>query len=258
MKKLRKIFMMLFLCSMSILVVGCSSNNKISKEELIKKVTENSKSMKSANAKVVTDVDMDMAGQKMTVSVDMDMSMTTEPLVIKANSKVQLLEKNIGMDMYITEDTIYMKDSQTETWTKIKDETTRKSFEAQKEMANFNQMLDIFKIVEKDLKIEEKGSNYEVTYTGNEDSFKEILMKSLSYGQPNVTEMFKNMKIEKFDVKYVFDKNTLLPSEYEINSTMKFSQNSQEASFGMKLKGTYSDINNVKEIVIPDEVKNAK
>ena len=68
----------------------------------------------------------------------------------------------------------------------------------------------------------------------------------------------KFLRIEKLDVKYVIDKNTFYPTECEIKSVMKVSEAGQTISFDMEMKIKYSDINQVKEIVIPDEVKNAK
>ncbi len=43
-----------------------------------------------------------------------------------------------------------------------------------------------------------------------------------------------------------------------MKSVMKVSEGNQSVSFDMEMKVKYSDINKVKEIVIPDEVKNAK
>ena len=54
------------------------------------------------------------------------------------------------------------------------------------------------------------------------------------------------------------DKSTFYPTECEIKTGMKVSEAGQTVSFAMEMKIKYSDINQVKEIVIPDEVKNAK
>ena len=43
-----------------------------------------------------------------------------------------------------------------------------------------------------------------------------------------------------------------------MTTTVKLKQNDKELSFDMDLKASYSEINEVKEITIPDEVKNAK
>ena len=76
--------------------------------------------------------------------------------------------------------------------------------------------------------------------------------------QPDAAKALKNMEIEKLDIKYVIDKKTFYPTECEIKTGMKVSEAGQTISFDMEMKIKYSDINQVKEIVIPDEVKNAK
>ena len=112
--------------------------------------------------------------------------------------------------------------------------------------------------MQKNVKVEEKGSNYEATYSGVDDSAKEALKKMIISNQPDAEKVLKNMEIEKLDIKYVVDKNTFYPTEFEMKSVMKISEGNQSVSFDMEMKVKYSDINKVKEIVIPDEVKNAK
>ena len=99
---------------------------------------------------------------------------------------------------------------------------------------------------------------YEATYSGVDDSAKEALKKMIISNQPDAEKVLKNMEIEKLDIKYVVDKNTFYPTEFEMKSVMKVSEGNQSVSFDMEMKVKYSDINKVKEIVIPDEVKNAK
>lgn len=65
------------------------------------------------------------------------------------------------------------------------------------------------------------------------------------------------MTLENYEVKYVIDKKTFYPveSETKIKATVKKEQGS--VSFDSETKFTYSDINKVESLKIPDEVKNA-
>ena len=130
--------------------------------------------------------------------------------------------------------------------------------EDRKNIAKFDNMVELLKSVEKNLNVEEKGSNYEVTYSGIDDSAKESLKKAIISTQQNSEKILKNMEIEKLEIKYLIDKKTFYPTDCEIKSTVKVSQGTKEISFDMDIKANYFDINQVKEIAIPDEVKNAK
>ena len=106
MKKIQKILMALAICSISIISVGCSSNDKnnengttnntnensngkLSNKELIKKITEALKTVKSSKATVQSTVNLNMAGQKAEVSSQIEMTSTYEPFVLKIVGKAK-------------------------------------------------------------------------------------------------------------------------------------------------------------------------
>ena len=130
--------------------------------------------------------------------------------------------------------------------------------EAQKNASNMDQMLSIMDSVQKNLKIEDKGSEYEISYSGNDESVKEALKEAIAKSQPNLKNYMQNVSIEKFDFFYKVDKSTFMPKEYSMKTVIKISQGEKEMSFDMDLKATLSDINKVAPITLPDEVKNAK
>ena len=121
-----------------------------------------------------------------------------------------------------------------------------------------DQMLSIMDSVQKNLKIEDKGSEYEISYSGNDESVKEALKEAIGKSQPNLKNYMQNVSIEKFDFFYKVDKSTFMPKEYSMKTVIKISQGEKEMSFDMDLKATLSDINKVAPITLPDEVKNAK
>ena len=67
------------------------------------------------------------------------------------------------------------------------------------------------------------------------------------------------MDIEKYEIKYVIDKNTFYPVEFQTNIKGIIKHDKQgNISFDAESKTTFSDINQVKEFSIPEEAKNAK
>lgn len=260
MKRIKRFLMALALCSISIGAVACSSNGggKLSNEEIVKKIDEASKSVKSSKANVESKVSFNLGGKDYVTSVTMEAEAISEPLTVKITGKTETLGQSFDMNMYITEENMYIQNMLTKEWMHVKDENLKKTLEGRKNSANFNDSLALLNAMQKNIKVEEKGSNYEATYSGIDDSAKEALKKMMVSSQPDAVKALKNMEIEKLDIKYVIDKKTFYPTECEIKTGMKVSEAGQTMSFDMEMKIKYSDINQVKEIVIPDEVKNAK
>ena len=250
MKRIKRILMALAICSLSITAVGCSSNGKMSNEDIVKKISESSKSVKSSKANIESKVAFNLGGKDIATSVTMEAESISEPLTVKITGKTQTFGKSFDMNMYITEGNIYLQNINTKEWMNVKDENIKKTLEKRKNSANFNDVVELLNIMQKNVKVEEKGSNYEATYSGVDDSAKEALKKMIISNQPDAEKVL--------NIKYVVDKNTFYPTEFEMKSVMKVSEGNQSVSFDMEMKVKYSDINKVKEIVIPDEVKNAK
>mgnify|MGYP000951631758 CR=1 FL=1 len=260
MTKIKRILMALALCSISIGAVACSSNGggKLSNEEIVNKIEEVSKSVKSSKANVESKVSFNIGGKDFVTSVKMETEAISEPLKVKVVGKTETLGKSFDVNMYITGEDFYLQNIITKEWMHVNDANLKKTLEGRKNSANFDDSVELLNAMQKNLKIEDKGSTYEATYSGMDDSVKDTLKKILSSSQPDAEKVLKNMEIEKLDIKYVIDKNTFYPTECEIKSVMKVSEAGQDVSFNAEIKFKYSDINQVKEIVIPDEVKNAK
>ena len=101
MKKLQRILMALALCSLSIGAVGCSSNSKMSNEELVKKIDESSKSVKNSKSKVESKLSVNLSGKSIVTTVTMDAEATEDPFVVKVDGKVETGGKSRDINMYM-------------------------------------------------------------------------------------------------------------------------------------------------------------
>ena len=271
MKKVQRILMALAVCSLSIVAVGCSSdekkntttdntkeNSKLSNEELLKKVNEASKSIKNSKAKVTNKTSLDVLGKKTETIFNMDIMVGSDPTIVKVTGNMIALGRTININTYIIEDAVYALDPETNEWFNIKDETTKKAMQSQKNASNLDGMLEMMNALDKNLTVEEKDSEYEITYSGNDDAVKEALKKALSNNQQDLGQVLDNIKLDKLELKYKVDKKTFIPKEYEVKTTIKYPNKDKETVFQMELKVEFSEINEVKGLTIPDEVKNAK
>lgn len=258
MKRIKRFLIALALCSISIGAVACSSN-KITNEELVKKVNEATKSVKSLKSKNVSTVSIDVNSQKITTNFDLETEMTKEPSVVKISGKSETSGKTVTNNQYITADTYYFQNNYNKQWFHIKEESTRKLYDGQKNAADYANIVELLTALEKNLKIEQKGSSYEITYSGTDALVKEPLKKIIIASQPTSKGVLNNdIELEQFDVKFIIDKKTFNPTEFNIKTKFKAFVAKQTLIIEIDFNVKYSDVNGIKEIIIPDEVKNSK
>lgn len=278
MKKLKKILMMLAICSLSIVAVSCSSEEKknttnettekkeatekkevkLSNEEIFKKATEATKSIKSSRQ--LTDYKESISSDRDMVLQSIIMQVTTSenPTVTKLLSNLKDDIKSRDFNMYFTEDASYAQDSETKKWYNVKDAGRKKTFETQKNSVNIEAIIKVLQSIEKNLKIEEKGSEYEISYSGAEVNLKDYLKQLCFVNAPLTDKLFELTDLEKCDIVYRADKSSFMPIEYTVRIKMKFKKSKKESYYVFDFKSQYYDINNVDPITLPDEVKNAQ
>lgn len=258
MKKVQKILIALVIFSVSIVAVGCSSkdnnnktaSDKIKNEELVKKAEEAAKSVKSANGKIQSKAIIDISGKSVTTDVNMDTSMTKDPFVVKMSNKLDVSGKKTESMFYIAGDNMYVHNLKTDKWYKAEKEFSKKYID-RKSLANFESIIELLTSVKKNLKVEQKDSSYEATYSGNDDSVHNPFKKIMELSQPGAKQVTENMKIEKIDIKYVIDKKTFVPTECEIEAKITISRNGNSVPIDFEFTTKYSDINEVPEIKLP-------
>lgn len=281
MKKVNKLLMALALCSISLVAVGCSSkgdnnnnnnntNNTEKKEETTKKANisleelrdkfiEASKTIKNLKLKLNNKSTSDIFGKGITINLETEITSSSNPLLIKLEGKTIMGENSSDYKMYFSENEMYFYSSMTKEWAKVPNGKFKEVFEKQKDIGNLEVIPELFKIIEKDTVITEEGSNYIISYKGNDETAKQALLKLSLSSQPTLESTFKNMDIEKYEIKYVIDKNTFYPVEFQTNIKGIIKHDKQgNISFDAESKTTFSDINQVKEFSIPEEAKNAK
>ena len=254
--------MMLAVCSLSIVAVSCSSEEKkevkLSNEEIFKKATEATKSIKSSRQ--LTDYKESISSDRDMVLQSIIMQVTTSenPTVTKLLSNLKDDIKSRDFNMYFTEDASYAQDSETKKWYNVKDAGRKKTFEKQKNSVNIEAIIKVLQSIEKNLKIEEKGSEYEISYSGAEVNLKDYLKQLCFVNAPLTDKLFELTDLEKCDIVYRADKSSFMPIEYTVKIKMKFKKSKKESYYVFDFKSQYYDINNVDPITLPDEVKNAE
>ena len=265
MKKVQKISLALALCSLSIFAVGCqekkgntdkkeantTTNNANTSEkketkvalsnELLQKVTDASKAVKSANAKANLTYKFGSSIKQLNTTLDFDFSMVKEPaFIVKLTRHADNDGQKLENDQYITDDKMYVQDAKTKEWMHGTHERLRKVYDGRR-------------------KIEEKGDVIEVTYEGNDQTASDSFLKIAKLLTTVIEGNIKEMGLENLNAKITIDAKTFIPKEFDVIAKYTKAKDGQTVlTWDFSYKATYTDINGVKEIVIPNEVKNSR
>ena len=284
MKNVQKISLALALCSLSIFAVGCqekkgntekkeantTTNNANTSEkketkvalsnELLQKVTAASKAVKSANAKANLTHKFASSIKEINTILDFDFSMVKEPaFIVKLTRHADNNGEKLENDQYITDDKMYVQDAKTKEWMHGTHERLRKVYDGRRKIVNFDSVLEFMSENQANLKVEEKGGVIEVTYQGNDKTSSDSFLKIAKLLTTVIEGNIKEMGLENLTAKITIDAKTFIPKEFDVIAKYTKVKDGQTVlTWDFSYKATYTDINGVNKIVIPNEVKNSR
>ena len=233
----------------SVIFIGACGKSKIDKKEVIEKFIAASESMKSGD--ILVNMKMTQNGNKNTMNMTTNASLILDPLVMKLEMEVPL--QNLKMTSFIKDNIMYIQNPADNQWYKqtLSDEIANqfKSY-----MNNSNEFYNAMRNNLDKIDIDEKDGSYIISISKDSDFLEEAMKSQLANSNTTVGQIGNDVKIENIVVKYIVDKNTYLTS----SSTVSFDFEMQGMKMSMEMDAKMSNINNVTDIVIPEEVLNAK
>ena len=256
-KSLKKYLLIIATVILSVTLAACSTG--ASAEQIVNKSIESSKNIKSTDFTATNSSEILVGEQTQTVENTVSGSLIMEPLTMKATTDVKAQGQSQTLELYIKDGTAYAKSTGQNEWVKSSNNAITAQFENLKKIANSDQILEFYKKISKDFKKTEENGNYVLTYTGNGDQFKELMVAiaNASSGNEVTASAFAGVDFKNVSIKLVVTKD-YVPVNNEV--TMELATKNTPTPTTMKIKQIikYSNVNNVKEINLPDEVKNAK
>ena len=233
----------------SVIFIGACGKSKIDKKEVIEKFIAASESMKSGD--ILVNMKMTQNGNKNTMNMTTNASLILDPLVMKLEMEVPL--QNLKMTSFIKDNIMYIQNPADNQWYKqtLSDEIANqfKSY-----MNNSNEFYNAMRNNLDKIDIDEKDGSYIISISKDSDFLEEAMKSQLANSNTTVGQIGNDVKIENIVVKYIVDKNTYLTS----SSTVSFDFEMQGMKISMEMDAEMSNINNVTDIVVPEEVLNAK
>ena len=240
-KSLKKLLFILLTLLSVFFIVACG--DKLSKKEVIEKFVESSKNIKSMD--IITEDTIVNKNNNDTLIIYKEASLILKPFSMKLSVKMP----SFDIYVYAKDGYIYTAESPNLNWEKRINQKMVKEFLAS--LYNQNEVYDILKNNIDKIELEEIRGNYIITIL-DPYIIKELIEKHLLMGIDNNP---KNILIDdEIFLKYIVDKKTLLPIAFIFSANISYEYGVENLMVGAK----YFNINNVKTITLPNEVKNAK
>ena len=247
-KSLKKILFTVLTVFAVFFVVACGNkeDTKINKEEVIKNFLEANNNIKSGDMLVNTTIFPKNGGEPMNVTVGV--SLIVEPLTLKMTMETK--EPNIKINTFIKDDTIYVQNPVDNTW--VKQTLPEEVYNQFKNIANNNiDNYELFKDNLDKIDIKEKDGNYLISIVKDTDFLKEAIKKQNS--NMGILGQGENFEVDNITLEYVVDKETYFTKSFVTSFETKI----QGQDVKLSTSTEFSNINNIKEIAIPEEVLNA-
>ena len=256
-KSLKKYLLLIATVILSVTLAACGMGT--SAEQIVNKSVESSKNIKSTDFEATNQSEILVGEQNQTIENTVSGSLIMDPLAMKATTDVKAQGQSQTLELYIKDGTAYAKSTGQNEWVKSSNNNITAQFENLKKIANSDQILEFYKKIAKDFKKTEENGNYVLTYTGNGDQFKDLMVAvaNASSGSEVTASAFNNVDFKNVSIKLVVTKD-FTPVNNEVTMELATKDTSNPTTMKNKQIIKYSNVNNVKEINLPDEVKNAK
>ena len=244
-KSLKKILFTILTVFAVFFVVACGNKEdaKINKEEVLQKNIEATNNIKSGNKLVTAKVEIE-GGQ--TIEYTFDISLIKDPFALKTILGAK--GEDAKITTFIKDGMMYVTSTEDDTWEQqaIPEET----IEGYKNI--LNDSIEIYEVLKDNLdkiSIKEDGGNYIISAAKNSDFLNEYLKSSLS----DTIGQNTDLKPNNATLEYIIDKETYFTKSL----VLTFDAEVQGQKLKAKTETTFSNINSVGEITVPEEALNS-
>ena len=244
-----------------------TTTSKLTLEQVYDKAIERQADIKSMSASMDMEqvIKFGAGAESMEMNMDsqMDIDMIAKPLAMHLSGTMTVPDmfgegdenSNMPIEMYMKQDKgFFMKDPTTESWMKLPNEQFDAILDQTAASANAQEQLEQLKQYIDDFTFEQTDDKYVLTLNAQGDRFKELIQsevdKSLGTGQ----NPLDGLTIDKANYVIFIDKETFDTNKMNMNFDLKMSIEGQEATIQTKSEVTYTEINNLDKIDIPQSI----
>ncbi|WOV84005.1 hypothetical protein PGH26_14215 [Sporosarcina jeotgali] len=238
--------------------------NELTAQEVYQKSLEAAESIKSMHADFAIEqnlktTDEEPMSMKNTISITMDM--VTEPMSL--HQKMEMVgdaEENMDLEMYGSGDELYLQTPDMEgDWIFVPVEMQEEML-AGMDSSNAMMDLEVFKDFTEEFTLEESGDEYILNLSAAGEKFsgllKELMDQTSVAGQEmGDEEALENIEVKKIDLTLHLDKETYYTNSFDMKLDAIMDIAGYRTVTIQNINAKMSKVNELKEVVIPDEVR---
>ncbi|MDN4606399.1 DUF6612 family protein [Sporosarcina highlanderae] len=245
--------------------VEVTNKSKMTAQEVYSKAMEVSEEQKSMHAVMDINQKMSMPGQglDMDSKIKMDMDMIIDPLAMYQVMSMDMGPEIGAMDMeiYMTESGFYMLDPESAQWIKMPKEMYDEMMAQMGGETDPTLDMKMFKEFKDDFKFEQTDDEYILTLNASGDKFSGLMKELMGSTFPADMEMteeeadlLNNMDLKSLDITIYIDKETFYTNAFDMKMDMTMKIEDEEMHIVQEMKSVITKINEIDEIVVPQEV----
>ena len=261
-KSLRKILLIISTVILSVVLAACGTKSNtesqqesqpkpLTSQDVIEKYSEAVKNVNSfkytsdfSQKTATKNPESQLAPYNLESGISKDGVLSSEPFSILTNQTMTITGTSLKLSNYINESNELYTRAGNEPWKKTNSKKTQseKADVVKKEIYN-DKFLDALKNVAGDLKLEEQGENYVLSYSGTDAKFMEVLQQ-FDRGAGSVVNKLADTNILSLNFKLTIKKSSFEPTEIQFDCETGKNESSLTTKFTGKR--TFSEINTAK------------
>ncbi|TWT24688.1 DUF6612 family protein [Planomicrobium sp. CPCC 101110] len=236
-------------------------------EEVYVKSQEAAEEADSLHADILTDQHMKMQpeGMEIDVAIDANMDIIRNPEAFHHQSETSIRSDDIqnetpaSMEMYFTEEGLYMYEAPLDMWLKLQDEAVGDfKLLADQQSADPAHQLKELGAFAKDFALEETGEEYILRLESSGEEFYPLMVEQLkkTFGQMEIgTPMnSEGMNIRSSRYEFRLDKNSFRVKNLKMDADLEVEIDEETMSVQSSVEAVYSKYDEIGEITLPDKV----
>src|SRR5690606_3794718 len=185
-----------------------------------------------------------------------------EPLSMHQNMKMDMGEMGkMDMELYMNESGFFMNDPESGQWIKMPKDMYDEMMAQMGGETDPTLDMKMFNEFKDDFKFEQTDDEYILTLSASGDKFSSLMKELMGSALPaemdmteGDAEMLENMDVKSLEVVMYIDKETFYTNAFDLDMDMTMKVEEEEMHIVQKMKSVISKINEIDEIVVPQEV----
>lgn len=243
------------------------ADSDLTLEEVFVKTNEASEGINSLHADMATSqmMTVESAGMEIETVSDISMDMTVEPMAFYQTGEMKMVSEEMEgmpptqMDMYYTEEGMYMYEPTMDTWLKMPStEMEQLQTMIDQQAADPSKQLEQLEAFKDDFTFEQTADDYVLKLNASGEEYQELIGEQMEQmlGQMDmeVQSVLEGMTINDIAYEIFIDKETFLPGVINIDMDLDMEIEGESMNIKSAVDSEYSKYDEIDAITVPAEV----